>query len=541
MNNGIKRSMVVNQIGYPVLDVKTLIITGSDPKFSIVNEMTEEVVFTGEGDGPIQDQASGKTVYLGDFTELQTPGRYYAAADGNERSASFIIEDRPYEELQQGLLKAFYYLRCGTELTEEFAGPWAHAACHTQDGIIHGREHVKLDASGGWHDAGDYGKYVVPGAKAVVDLLLAYELYPEAFRSQVPLPESNDTMPDVLHECKVELNWLLKMQDQDSGGSYHKLTTRHFPGLDVMPENDLGDLVFSPISATATASHTAVMALAARIYHSYDKGFAEACLRSSLQGFRWLEKHPHTPGFKNPPDISTGEYGDETDTDERYWAAAELYRTTGDVKYHQVFQQLAKEDFSKTELGWADLGGYGTFSYLLGGAKQGDPELYASLKQNVLSEAISYIQTAESDGYQVAMKEDDYIWGSNMVLLNRGMFLLLAHEIQPDARYVHTAASHLHYLLGRNVLDLSYVTGYGDRSVLHPHHRPSVGDSIEEPVPGMVAGGPNKNLNDDCMKEHLTGQPAAACFIDHEDSYAGNEVTIYWNSPAVFVTAFWNR
>ncbi|QCT02660.1 beta-1,4-endo-glucanase [Paenibacillus algicola] len=535
------RGILVNQIGYAAHHVKGLLLTGTEPTFHIYNEMTEELVYSGEAEGPVQDDDSGSVVFQGDFTELQTPGRYYAVASGMERSASFIIEEKPYEELQQGLLKAFYYFRCGTELEEEFAGPWGHAACHTEPGVIYDQASQKLDGNGGWHDAGDYGKYVVPGAKAVADLLLAFELYPAAFTAALPLPESDRIMPDVLHECKVELEWLFKMQNQESGGSYHKLTTRSFPDLHVMPEEDEGELVFSPISATATACHTAVMALAARLYQPYDATFAIECLRSSLNSYRWLDNHPQAPGFTNPEGITTGEYGDDQDVDERFWAAAELYRTTGDEMYHKQLRKLAEEEFSKTELGWADMGGYGTFSYLLNGEGGSDPQVYALLKQQVLAEADRLLKVASHNGYQIAMEEQDYIWGSNMVLLNRAMFVLLACELEPDLRYIELADSHLHYLLGRNVLDVCYVTGFGDRPILYPHHRPSAADAVIEPVPGLVSGGPNRHLNDECLKEQVSGQPAAACFIDHEASYAGNEVTIYWNSPAVFVTAGMNR
>lgn len=541
MMDEIQYAAAVNQIGYPINGQKTAIFTEKTSEFHIDEEGTKKIVYRGRTSQPAYDQSSGSEVRRADFSELAKPGTYVVVDDEGNRSTPFALEERPYRELHKGLLKAFYYLRCGVTLDEKYAGEWGHESCHTKKGAVHGEEGLYLDGNGGWHDAGDYGKYVVAGAKAVADLLLAYEMYPNAFGESIPLPESDQVMPDVLHECKVELDFLFKMQDQKSGGVYHKLTTRHFPGLSVMPEDDLAELVFSPISATATACYAAIMAYASRVYGSYDPSYADRCLHSAEYAWEWLEKHPEAGGFKNPPDITTGEYGDDCITDEKYWAAAELYHTTSQEKYHIAFQQYSKESFPKCELGWADVGGYGTISYLRKGKTDENQALLSSLQQELILEAERLLQICEKDGYGISLEEKDYVWGSNMGLMNRAMILLFAMEWSPKPEYEKAAAQHLHYLLGQNTLHISYVTGFGTHSVMNPHHRPSVGDHVDAPVPGMVAGGPNRNLNDEIMERTLKGKPAAASYIDHEDSYAGNEITIYWNSPAVFVVSYFNQ
>ncbi|SET13601.1 glycoside hydrolase family 9 protein [Paenibacillus sp. NFR01] len=534
------RGIAVNQAGYPADSRNTAVFAAEITEFSVVDARTGQTVFTGRTGGVMEDRPSGSAVRSGDFSGVKT-GTYRIMDGKGAQSADFIIADKPYGALQQGLLKAFYFFRCGQDLTAEFAGPWEHRACHLAEGTVYGQPDKKLDSCGGWHDAGDYGKYAGPGAKAVADLLLAYELYPSAFAAPVPLPESDGKTPDVLLECKVELDWLFKMQDVESGGVYHKLTTLNFPGLDVMPEEDAADLFFSPVSATATGDFAAVMALASRIYAPLDAEYAERCLRAAEAAWGWLEAHPETPGFKNPPEITTGEYGDDTDADERFWAAAELYRTTGAAAYHAAFQRLAGQDFPKYGLGWADMGGYGTLSYLLGGEARSDAKLYAELREGLFAEARLLLARTEANGYPLSLREEDYIWGSNMLVLNNAMLLLAAEALGGDPAFADCALDHLHYLLGRNALDISYVTGFGDRPVRHPHHRPSVGDAVEEPVPGMVSGGPDRGLHDDYVAEHLQNKAAALCFADHDLSYSTNEVTIYWNSPAVFVTARFNR
>lgn len=534
------RTITVNQIGYFTNGKKQAIFSGAGHEFRVVNSETGQAVFTGTTGPAALDQPSGAKVHIGDFSGLAAAGRYFIEGEDGAKSAVFVISDKPYHDLQQGLLKAFYFYRCGMELGGEHAGPWGHRACHMTNGIVYGQPDLKLDGCGGWHDAGDYGKYSGPGAKAVADLLLAYELYPTAFASPIPLPESDGSTPDILLECKVELDWLFKMQEAGTGGVYHKLTTLSFPGLDVMPEDDTEELYFSPVSATATGDFAGVMAMAARIYEPFDKAYSTRCLEAAVKAWSWLEAHPEASGFTNPPSIKTGEYGDPEVNDERYWAAAELYRTTGEEVYHTEARELAKLPFPKFGLGWGDMGGYGSLAYLLNGEERSDSALYSSLKQELLAEADRLVKVSARDGYLISLEEEDYIWGSNMLVMNNAMLLLAAEHFSGETAYAECALDHLHYLMGRNVLDISYVTGFGDRPVMHPHHRPSVGDDVELPVPGLVAGGPDRGLHDEYVAEHLQGKPAAQCFADHELSYSTNEVTIYWNSPAVFVTARFN-
>lgn len=531
-----ERQIKVNQLGYPIGASKVAVFTKQYQDFEVVDQKTEQVVYRGQLSEATDDQASGDVVYLGDFSELTATGHYQIKA-GNDHSATFVIDESPYQVARQAILKAFYFYRCGIELTEEFAGEWAHKACHLEQGIVFDNQEYRLDGTGGWHDAGDYGKYTVAGAKAVADLLLAYELKPDAFKQEIPIPETDGIIPDILHECRFELDWLLKMQELDTGGVYHKLTTLEFPGLDVMPEDDLEPQYFTPMSATATGTFAAIMAMAARVYHPFDQKFATLCLERAEKAWQWLLANPEVPGFKNPIEITTGEYGDNDDRDERYWAAAELFRTTGEESYHQSVKALVRESFPKNTFGWADMGGYGTIAYLLNGEAASDQDVYTQLKASLIKEAEQLVNVCSTDGYLISLKNEDYIWGSNMELMNQAMTLLFAHRFTEKKEFEDRALDHVHYLFGRNTLDMSYVTGYGDRSVMEPHHRPSVGDDVDAPVPGLVSGGPNAGIQDEYAAEHLQGRAPAKSFADHEDSYATNEVTIYWNSPALFVLA----
>ncbi len=302
MNKDTCNRILVNQVGYPLREKKIAVFTGYQGNFDVVNEETGAIVYQGATGDTVSDPISGKDVSHGDFSSVEQVGRYRIIA-GELVSHVFEVNEHTYRDLQDSLLKAFYFYRCGVDLVEEYAGPWAHKACHLTDGIVYTDPTQTIDCCGGWHDAGDYGKYTVPGAKAIADLLLAFELHPHAFENSVGIPETDLVTPDVLHESRFELEWLLKMQDQATGGVYHKITTLEFPGLDVMPEDDLDDLYISPISATATGCFSAVMAQAARIYQAYDERFADTCLVAAKRGWEWLEEHSEMAGFQNPTDI----------------------------------------------------------------------------------------------------------------------------------------------------------------------------------------------------------------------------------------------
>ncbi|KYG34348.1 glycoside hydrolase family 9 protein [Alkalihalobacillus trypoxylicola] len=533
-----KRKIVLNQLGYLLDKEKRAISTEASP-FSVVDKNTNSIVFSGEAFGPIFDQASSEQVYVLDFSDIQEEGDYYIK-QSESKSLSFPISEKPYESLQNGVLKAFYFLRCGMELKEEYAGVWKHKACHTSKGKVLNEPHLELDCSGGWHDAGDYGKYTVAAAKALADLLLAYQTYPQSFLSTISIPESDGIIPDILHEARYELEWLLKMQNLRDGGVFHKVTTLAFPGLDVMPEEDEHDLYLCPVSSTATASFVAVLALASTVYRAIDEAFSIRCLEAARKSWSWLESNPEMVLFKNPEEVSTGEYGDSSDLDERYWAAAQMYHATKEEVYHHAFKELFLKDFKKCELGWTNVSGYGTLSYLSLNIAEADDSIQNELKREWVGLANALLQQKKTNGYPTSLRENDFIWGSNMVLLNHAMTLLYAFHFSGKESFEQGALAQLDYLLGCNPLGYSYVTGFGANSIQNPHYRPAVGDGIEAPIPGMIAGGPNKGLQDEYAKQVLDGYPPSKCFVDHQDSYSTNEITIYWNSPAIFVLAHFN-
>ena len=532
----------INQIGYRTADRKQIIVSGEAAQFTVVDKITGAQAFVGPFTKGSLDNDSGDMLYYGDFTEVKTAGTYFIEVPGIGQTDSFVIGDKVYDELKAGHLKSFYYQRCGMELKEEFAGVWSHPACHTGKGKIYGDESAEIDGNGGWHDAGDYGKYVVPGAVAAADLLMTWELFPDSYGDSINTPESGNGIPDILDEARVELEWLLKMQDQNTGGVYHKLTSKGFPPLVMMPQNDLSELFYAPVSAAATGDFAAVTAMASRIYKDFDGKFAKACLDASIYAWSWLENNGLTSGFTNPRDINTGEYGDGNDSDERIWAAAELYRATGNAVYDEYIKSSYKNSgIEYFGFGWQSVGGYAAVAYMFTDKQKVDQTVYDYFKKCLINEAGYKQEKSRSSGYHITLGPDDYYWGSNSVVLNDARLLIIADMFEPSVDYIEIAMNNFNYILGLNTLDQCYVTGFGHKPVMNPHHRPSKGDDEELPVPGMIAGGPNSDLQDDIALMNLKGLPPAKCYIDHSGSYSTNEVAVYWNSPAVFVAAYFDK
>ena len=528
----MSKNININQIGYRPGDTKLAIFrdSGLDSKFDVINVETGETVFTGDIYGEVETPSAGENVAHGDFSPIKEPGTYKLVAAKSGESYEFTIADNVYDDIFNDIVKMLYLQRCGSDLEAEYAGDFAHSACHSQEAIIYGTSDKK-DVSGGWHDAGDYGRYIVPAAKAVADILLAYEDYGPVFSDNVGIPESGNGVPDILDEARYELEWMLKMQDEESGGVYHKVTTKNFTGM-VMPETLTNQLYISPISNSATGDFAAVMAMAGRIYKPFDEGFADRCLASAKKALAYMEDNKGADVFRNPSDISTGEYSDTSDTDEYFWALSELYKTTGDSAYEN---KLASINFNslRNGLGWQEVSFYGIYAYLT--AEKQDNEIKNKLIDSFKRHLSSIEKNIESDGYFSSMGRS-YPWGSNMTLANDGMAMLMADKIfDTDEGYVQLAKKQLDYLLGANSTSYCFVTGHGSLSPQSTHHRPS--EALGITMDGMLVGGANSNLEDPYAKSVLAGRPPAKCYVDNSQSYSCNEITIYWNSPLIYLMA----
>lgn len=520
----------VDQIGYLPDDQKTAVFRGEDmdDSFDVIDTQSGKSVYTGKIENKKDNLTADETDYYGDFTEVKTPGKYKVHTKNHGESYEFNIQDGVYDDCYEAIVQMLYRQRCGCETTKEIAGDFAHKACHTEKATIYGTKQ-KIDVTGGWHDAGDYGRYVVSGAKTLNDLFLAFTCGNGADSDALNIPESGNGVPDLLDEARYELEWMLKMQNSQ-GGVYHKVTCANFPGDDVLPEDEKDELIVCPVSTAATYDFTAVMIQAAELYKTYDKAFASTCEKAAKKAMNYAEKAGSDGGFTNPEGIETGEYADAATRDERFWAACEMYKQTGSKDYLDTLSAIVKNEMP-SGLGWQSVGDYGTYAFLtIDSAK--DTDIYQKLYDSFMGEADAIVEASEDDGYFISLGSE-YAWGSNMTVMNNAMLLLLADSISPKDEYVTYAKEHLHYCLGTNPMSISYVTGFGTVSPVNVHHRPSY--AKQEVMAGMLVGGPDRSLEDPYAKAVLKDTPPAKCYVDNHASYSTNEVTIYWNSPMIFV------
>jgi len=537
----------VDQAGYlPQASKVAIVVSGAAAgDFMLKRAADGAVAYQGKLSAAIPDADSGDSVQAADFTRVKKPGKYFLDVPGVGRSWTFAIGQDVYSRALYLATRSFFGQRCGmaVDLGPEFKG-YSYAACHRR-----GEYHVSSGRSGtapsvkGWHDAGDYGRYIVNSGITTGTLLWTWEMFePKLRKVNLNIPESGNKTPDFLDEIRWNLDWMLTMQDQD-GGVWHKQTTEKFSGF-VMPEQDAApSLVIGTgpdafKGTCATADFAAVMAIAGRVYRPFDARYANQCLEAAKKAWGWAEQHPAVL-FRNPAGVATGGYGDRQSGDELLWAAAELWRSTGEEPYHRYFLAHFAEFRSSIQPdgppAWAGVAPLALWTYALG--KKKDAETARAIVDDSLKAADQIVVRSGENGYRISLTSRDYIWGSNSVAANYGLQLLVGHALRPNARFVETARDNLHYLLGRNTFSLSWVTQVGENAFKHPHHRPSGADNNSEPWPGLLSGGPNRGRQDEVMRKLPANLPPAKMYLDEQASYSSNENAINWNAALVFLLA----
>ena len=535
----------LNQVGfYPEGPKVAVAVGGEAGPFVVRPEGGGEAVFRGEL-GPVAEwSASGERVRQADFSRLATPGAYVVEIPGLGVSHPFEIRARVHEPVARAALKGYYFQRASTALDSAHAGVWSRAAGHPDTHVVvhpsastPGRPAgTVLSSPRGWYDAGDYNKYIVNSGITVGTLLSAYEWNPAYVAAlDVGIPESGNGLPDLIDEVLWNVRWMLTLQDED-GGVYHKLTTADFSG-EVMPAEGTDTRYVVQKGTAATLGFAATLAQASRVVRGFDAelpGLADSLLAASLDAWAWARAHPAVRyrqadlNARSDPDIQTGEYGDGAFDDELDWAALELYVTTRADSFLAVARPL-----DAAGLGipwWQEVRELGLYSLLAWRAEIATAVDTAAVRSAVLDAADRLVDPVETSAYGVTMQDETFYWGSNSVAANHGVLLALAHQLTGEARYLDAATATLDYLLGRNAVGMSFLTGVGARSPQHIHHRPSRADGVPAPVPGLLVGGPNPAQQDGC--DYASALPAAS-YADTWCSYASNEIAINWNAPLV--------
>lgn len=563
-DDDLKSIISVNQEGYLSSGEKYFITNIESQSFNVKSAENDQSVFNGAVElFKENDISTGETLYIGYFSDLTTHGEYYIEIDSEKKSYNFLIGNDVFNDVRDKSLKSFYYQRSGIDLLEDHAGDYKRNAGHTSNLSYHPSHELfennpdkTLDVSGGWYDAGDYGRYITPASVSLAVMLIGYENYSDKFSNKnLNIPESDNDIPDFLDEMKYELDWMLKMQDKDDevfkGALPYMLNSEDYVGG--MPA-DLGEgdtqFIYG-FSSIATADFAAIMALASRLFSEIDKEYASTCLDAAKLAWEYLEKNSGVypdGGYQRPESTETGGYAqskstNNEDIDDRLWAAIELYRTTGDESYINYYESNYSALNSSWETVWGNVRGYAKIQYILTNEHSVSESIRSSLKSSFLNQCDEWVDISDNDGFKTVLKSTDYRWGNNgEVLLNRAALILLAYEETKDTKYYDTALKQLNYILGLNVLNMSFVTHTGSKSPKYIHHAMFQANDYDYVFPGLLAGGPNSSLGDPTLEATFSSStPAAKCYLDESDSWASNENCILYNAPLVPVSAYFSN
>jgi endoglucanase len=566
--------VLVNQVGYFPRLVKVATVKNPGAVPWELRDAQGKVVASGTTIPFGLDRASGDKVSIADFSTFTGEGSGFTLAAAGGVSHPFDIRDDLYHRLKYHALGFYYQQRSGIPIEPAYVEDpmLARPAGHVGVKPNHGDNSVpcapgsgcsySLDVSGGWYDAGDQGKYVVNAGISVWTLLNWWERTQLLGASagdfadgKMAIPENKNGVPDLLDEARWELEFELKMQvpegEKLAGMVHHKIHDVKWTQLSLGPHEDPMERYLQPPSTAATLNVAANGAQAARVWRTIDKAFSDKCLAAAERA--WLAAQANPEIYAPNGGEGGGPYDDKNVVDDFYWAAAELYVTTKKPVYKDFitksehFKQISviwtDNPGMATSMTWGDTRALGSISLALvpNGLSKGD---VADIRKNIVSVADSYVALIDKEGYRLpfGVPAKGYPWGSTSFVLTNGLIIGLAYDLTHDTKYLNGAAMALDYILGRNGLDQSYVTGYGDRPLENPYHRfwcHQANARYPKPPPGVLSGGPNTELQDPYVQAAgLKGCAPQKCFIDNGEAWSVNEVTINWNAPLFWVSAF---
>ena len=468
-------NIIVDQFGYKLNDPKIVVFaqpntgvgspSGFTPgtTFYVINASGGATVFTGSpvqwGGGAAHSQ-SGDKAWQGTFTSLTTPGTYYIQVPGGSNpgavSYNFKIQDNVFNGVETASQRMFFYQRCGSAIGLSNGGSWVHAVCHegaNQDLAAHLWNGSDLgagtarDIHGGWHDAGDYNKYVTFAYATMWYLLHSAEWFPLGYSDNTNIPESANGVPDMLDEVKWELDWMLRMQRASDGALYSVAGTTAY-GATGDPSNDSLARYYTNVSSTATATGAMAFALGARILQAYPAytSYAVTLQNAAVSAWSYLQANPSEVNYSNAGLVNAdGNQSAAWDAQARVGSAAELFALTGGASYQTYFDNnynsaavagpvanppTATDMFDPSLAEPLELG---MVSYCL--APGATAAKVAAIRNAVKNECEWNIipnnpgNSTTGDPYMSYMYDGHYTWGSNQLKAAWGNQLLFAVKI----------------------------------------------------------------------------------------------------------------
>lgn len=542
-------------VSYWLSTLAPLQLDEGERSFQILDDTTGEMVLAGEARlWMAHDQATDDAydasyglanVYELDLGGLTAPGRYFVVWQGVGRSFTFALDSAVYDTPFTTTFRALFHQRCGTALAPSLTS-WSHAECHaapvhltSADYHVVGADAFEalpaadigttVDAKGGHHDAGDYDRRIEH--LAIVDALVdLFEIDAQRFASDtLDIPESGNAIPDVLDESLWAIELYVQLQDVD-GGVRAGIETTGYPDWAVMPEDDVGWTWYAyakdPRSSYRFAGAAAKLS---RALSSFDDERAQDLLQRAERAWTWAEANP--AGYDSNVLAS--------------YAAAELLRSTGNVDYDLAFQQ--RGPFA---------GGNLTFSLQDWDSNDWIPALYAyascstatadyrDAARRVLQErAESWVQWGQLNSYRLVKSPYAPAGYGSLTTPHGANLLARVHHLTGDPQLLEWTVYNGDVVLGANWSGWSWVTGLGPKSVRRPLHNPSLGDGIDEPVPGITVYGPSRQEQSggilgsvlDVYQPPVDAWPLAERFADVSYVPVLNEFTV---QESIATTAF---
>ena len=372
----------------------------------------------------------------------------------------------------------------------------------------------RIRASGGHHDAGDYNpRSHIDVAQVLMD---AYELAPKKFYDgQLNIPEKDNGIPDILDEALWALRLWIGLQDVDGGvrnGTESDGDPNFFQTVDRDPK---GDFAYAK-DCRASFLFAGAMAQASRLLKSVGKtDLAADYLRRARRAYDW--------GVKNKPQTNNAQTFGFYYTIPLAYAAAQLYHTTGEAAFHEVFldntpwKQKSKAKMIDDNYDLSLV----AYAYAAIPPSKADPTVHSDVVRAICEEADMYVSGSEKAPYKFIRNPYAPInWGTGAY----EHFLTVVWHAWAFADNKVKAKSYRDAMirtadntLGCNPLNLCWITGLGSACIHAPLHN-SRFNPTGFAVAGMQAQGPDnkgKEYNYTATLFPIRDKtPPLYCFVD---------------------------
>jgi endoglucanase len=578
----------VNFEGYRPEHLKRAVVFSADafdPAFEVVDAGSGRRVLAGLAVGPAQTAWGAFAHHAeADFSGLRTEGTYSLRIAGAE-SPRFRIAATAYRSAPDALLEFMRQQRCGYN-------PFLDTVCHPMDGrTAFGPmpDGTFVDATGGWHDAGDSLKYLITSSNAVAQMLLAWRLAPAVFGDAVNglgqrLPNGQ---PDVLDEAQWGIEWMLKLHPAPDQLFHQVADDRDHSGWR-LPQEDESDygwgkgkyrvlyfatgkpqglkkyLSESDGVANIAGRYAAAMALAWDTWKGDParRPLAERCLKAGVEVYalgRAKEGVQQGNSYGAPY-----RYNESTWADDMEWGAAELFRATGERRYLDDARRYARLIASTGWMGRDTAAHYEYYPFMnlghfaLHQAVGADRASRAGGRGGLSGEAARALRVELARYYEEGLEAalgaakgnpwlagTPFIWCSNNLAVALATQGLLYARMTGDTRYAALTAAGRDWLLGRNPWGTSMFTGFPAdvTSPTDPHLIPP--DLTHRPVRGGLVDGPVAESIFKSLKGVALSRPdafaafqsAAAVYHDDKADYSTNEPTMDGTASAILLLA----